>query len=332
MAFLDNSGDIILDAVLTDLGRQRMAQGKFKISKFTLGDPEIDYALYNKSHPSGSAYYDLEIMQTPIFEAHTDCCACHGLTSLNNADLLYLPTLKRNTSTQIGNAVKSSSKTTDVIYVADTDADTTTALLASTELGAYDYFIVSNQKTGQAVVMETGLDTEDISATEANQQSYIDANNLRDSHFIVTYDTRFVKSINGSTTRAKFNNSDNGDGPITLGYSLKRSPNISSGITQANQASARVAGIPNRVFYKSTNQPVDTAVSAIKGPRASACIFGVELQEDLSTAYQKYGTQNTALFGSSKLYDYADFQVNVRGVTTGAEFTQTLRAIQYKSG
>ena len=33
MAFLDNSGDIILDAVLTDLGRKRLAQGNFKISK-----------------------------------------------------------------------------------------------------------------------------------------------------------------------------------------------------------------------------------------------------------------------------------------------------------
>ena len=43
MAFLDNSGDIILDAVLTDTGRLRLAQGdgSFKISKFALGDDEI---------------------------------------------------------------------------------------------------------------------------------------------------------------------------------------------------------------------------------------------------------------------------------------------------
>ena len=34
MAFLDNSGDIILDAVLTDAGRKRMAEGRFKITKF----------------------------------------------------------------------------------------------------------------------------------------------------------------------------------------------------------------------------------------------------------------------------------------------------------
>ena len=48
MAFLDNSGDIILDAVLTDSGRRRMAQGNFSITQFALGDDEIDYSLYNK--------------------------------------------------------------------------------------------------------------------------------------------------------------------------------------------------------------------------------------------------------------------------------------------
>ena len=38
MAFLDNSGDIILDAVLTDTGRFRLARGdgSFKITKFAL--------------------------------------------------------------------------------------------------------------------------------------------------------------------------------------------------------------------------------------------------------------------------------------------------------
>ena len=50
MAFLDNSGDIILDAVLTDTGRYRLAQGNgsFKIAKFALGDDEIDYSIIRK--------------------------------------------------------------------------------------------------------------------------------------------------------------------------------------------------------------------------------------------------------------------------------------------
>ena len=52
MAFLDNSGDIILDAVLTDAGRHRLAKGdgSFKIDRFALGDDEINYKLYNLNH------------------------------------------------------------------------------------------------------------------------------------------------------------------------------------------------------------------------------------------------------------------------------------------
>ena len=74
MEFLDNSGDIILDAVLTDTGRMRLAKGDgtFKIVKFALGDDEIDYGLFNKDDTRGSAYYDLDIMQTPILEAFTN--------------------------------------------------------------------------------------------------------------------------------------------------------------------------------------------------------------------------------------------------------------------
>ena len=64
MAFLDYSGDIFLDAVLTDLGRKRLASGKFNIAKFALGDEEINYELWNSSDASGSAIYDIEILQT----------------------------------------------------------------------------------------------------------------------------------------------------------------------------------------------------------------------------------------------------------------------------
>ena len=44
MAFLDNSGDIILDAVLTDTGRFRLARGdgSFKIVKFFVFNRKSD--------------------------------------------------------------------------------------------------------------------------------------------------------------------------------------------------------------------------------------------------------------------------------------------------
>ena len=62
MAFLDNTGDIILDAVLTDAGRQRMATGRFNIAKYAFGDDEINYALFNRDHPSGSSHQDIQII------------------------------------------------------------------------------------------------------------------------------------------------------------------------------------------------------------------------------------------------------------------------------
>ena len=98
MAFLDNSGDIILDAVLTDAGRKRMAEGKFNIAKYAFGDEEINYELFNNNHPSGSAFYDLQLMQTPILEAFTNNTSTMSskLMTLNDNNFLYLPTLKLN--------------------------------------------------------------------------------------------------------------------------------------------------------------------------------------------------------------------------------------------
>ena len=98
MGFLDNSGDIILDAVLTDHGRKVLSKGdgSFQIVKFALGDEEVDYTNYDSTNTNGSAYYDLEILQTPILEAFTDNAISmkSKLVTYENLDLLYLPILK----------------------------------------------------------------------------------------------------------------------------------------------------------------------------------------------------------------------------------------------
>jgi len=100
MGFLDNSGDIILDAVLTDTGRMRLAKGdgSFRINKFALADDEIDYSLFNSNHPSGSAYYDLEVLQTPVLEAFTNNGSSmkNKLITITRNNLLFLPVLKLN--------------------------------------------------------------------------------------------------------------------------------------------------------------------------------------------------------------------------------------------
>ena len=98
MSFLYNSGDIILDAVLTDAGRERLAKGdgSFKITKFALGDDEINYATYNRNDPRGTPFYDLEILQTPVLEAFTNNTSTmkSKLITITRNDVLYLPVLK----------------------------------------------------------------------------------------------------------------------------------------------------------------------------------------------------------------------------------------------
>jgi len=68
-----NNETITVDAVLTKKGRELLAaQGGLNITSFAISDDEIDYRLYQPNHPQGSAYYDLAIRNTPVFEAFTD--------------------------------------------------------------------------------------------------------------------------------------------------------------------------------------------------------------------------------------------------------------------
>ena len=72
MAYLDNT-EITVDAILTKKGRQKLASGQsLNITKFALGDDEIDYTLYEPAHPKGSAYYDSAIRAIPVTEASPD--------------------------------------------------------------------------------------------------------------------------------------------------------------------------------------------------------------------------------------------------------------------
>ena len=73
MGYLDNS-IITVDAILTKKGRELLARGdgSFNITQFALSDDEIDYTLYNPSHPSGSALYGEAIENLPLLEAFPD--------------------------------------------------------------------------------------------------------------------------------------------------------------------------------------------------------------------------------------------------------------------
>ena len=73
MGFLNNT-TVTVDAILTKKGRELLAQGTnaFNITKFALADDEIDYRLYDTSHPNGTDYYGAVIEAMPLLEALPD--------------------------------------------------------------------------------------------------------------------------------------------------------------------------------------------------------------------------------------------------------------------
>ena len=73
MGFLDNTS-ITVDAILTKKGRELLSRGQneFRITKFALADDEIDYTLYDTTHPNGSNYYGAVIENMPLLEAFVD--------------------------------------------------------------------------------------------------------------------------------------------------------------------------------------------------------------------------------------------------------------------
>ena len=70
MGFLDNTSTTV-DAILTKKGRELLAKGdgQFKITRFRLSDDEIDYALYDTTHPNGSNFFGAVIENISLLEA-----------------------------------------------------------------------------------------------------------------------------------------------------------------------------------------------------------------------------------------------------------------------
>jgi hypothetical protein len=97
MGFLDNStNNIILDAVLTDKGREFLARndGSFSVVKFAPGDDEVDYTIIQKfGRTIGKEKIE---KNTPIFEGLTNQSYAQKfrLVSVSNPNLIRLPSLE----------------------------------------------------------------------------------------------------------------------------------------------------------------------------------------------------------------------------------------------
>jgi hypothetical protein len=299
MAFLDNSGDIILDAVLTDAGRQRLAKGdgSFKIVKFALGDDEINYELYDKNDARGSAFYDLEILQSPVFEAFTNNTATmkSKLVTIARNDILYMPVLLLNSDASTG--ALGISTTSPVAGTIPLAADSNTAGdgktgLSITSLAFYD----ASTATDKAVVIDQGLNTDSIGPSNT-----IAADLFEDSYSI-QLDNRLLSLTDG----------DGNDVDISF-------------IDDDNIALYNVSNPSSMIADISTETGT---TSPIAGPRGSRLKMGFRSSTDVLTStylFTRLGGEVTIL---TDPYYYIDTNVRITGLTTGYRIDLPLRILR----
>ena len=310
MAFLDNSGDIILDAVLTDTGRLRLAKGDgtFNIVKFALGDDEIDYGLYNKNAAGGQAYYSLTILQTPVLEAFANNSSSmkYKLLSLTRNDFLYLPIIKLFDD---GNSARHGSGTSAKYIVAvdkntvdtivGTDQVLTTGVLNGFQPGQSDHLIITDQ----------GLDTNAIS-----QDVPLDSD-LIETQYLVEMDNRLGSLV-----------SPVGSSPINASQSFVDDDNIASYIMTLNTDSDYVTELPT-VIDSSTGGTKITGPVGTRVRFRMAASTGLRTTNYLFTVLGNTGTEVIGNLGAAT-YKYIDTTVSISGQTTGYRLDLPVRYIK----
>ena len=329
MGFLDNSGDIILDAVLTDTGRYRLAKGNgsFKIAKFAFGDDEINYNLYEKNHASGSAYYDLTVLQTPVLEAFTNNTSTMNskLLSIPKTNLLFLPAMVLNQDVASRcvlaghenlHLICCTIATEDALRHADQDAaqgagsNTTFGILKGVRPG------VGEQNTAHHFIqVDQGLDTDKISAAFA-----IDPD-LKENQYIVQMDNRLGRLVtdDGNPTPVNFIDDDN-----VATYYLSGPATYNNGY-YVGDLKTMTAPAQNQ-YIEGADGAMAWSKTPLKGPIGTYCRFKIAVSVALNTSDYLFDTLGK---GSTKSITptggittqisvkYIDSTIKVTGATTG---------------
>jgi len=300
MGFLDNSGDIILDVVLTDHGRMLLAKGdgSFQITKFALCDEEIDYSLYDKNHPSGSAYYDLEILQAPILEAFTNNGSTMKtrLQTYTNMELLFLPVLRLNERVSINKRASNGAYMIPVNAETEDNSGSSTSLTGigrNADGSIREGFLFGESLVGTIIKVDEGLDT-----TEISPKRRLD-DELKETSYSIQMDNRLCKLVDSQGTLAAFDYLD--DDNIAY-YTVDLGDTFITDITDDTVSASEV----------------------IQGPRGTRLEFRLQSSMDLNTSsylFEQLGgtvtmpTQQTPAGTAVTLF--IDSNIRVVGVKTG---------------
>jgi hypothetical protein len=333
MAFLDNSGDIILDAVLTDEGRKKLARGdgSFAITKFALSDDEVDYSLYTPLTQSG--YEDLRILQLPVFEAFTNKSASlqSKLLTYTNSDLLYLPVIQLNTLSGAGTPTGSlPSAPVGGYYVA---ADTDTATQLATDKITGTRFADARRAANQSrLVFDNGLNTSDLSL------DYLGTTDpdLVETRYMVEVDNRLLNlatTAQGDNSNLARPISVNSDNIATYFFTLQEDASYFATQTNSGIVKNESKGVsPNfEINYNTTPASVENSAiggSTTTGRLGTRLIFALrstQTAEAGTTIWTDLGGNVTL---SSTSYQYINTVLRITGVETGYRVEVPLKLLK----
>ena len=304
MAFQDNSGDIIFDVVLTDEGRRRLARGdgSFNITKFALGDDEINYTLYDTD--GTSANQDLEILQTPIFEAFTNNTSVMSsmLVSIPRNNLFYLPIIKPN---EVADGTKTKFHGDNVMYVAvDANTENNNDLSSGTTAIAYDsagllrtgiMLGFSTQKNSNYIRVDSGIDNNAVPPATNIADLFLD-----ETQYSIELDNRLGSIISR-------------DGSTRISPASVDDDNIALYVVSAETDPSFV--------YTNLNTDSNAADQVIEGARSTYLEFRIASSIDLRQSNFLFtrlgGTATVAQKTGTGTVKIIDTLVKVTGLNTG---------------
>lgn len=295
-SFLQNHGDIILDAVLTDYGRKLLAKGdgSFNISKFAFADDEIDYTLFDPN--KNSFINDEKIMETPIMEAVTNNAASMKcpLISLTVDNILFMPVMKLNT-----NLVKSGSFdgfTGFIIPVDNNNVDTLRTSRYLTSNNSYFEGVLNNGN--REIIVDHGLDSDKLNKNES----------LRD-RFPMMFETQFNVYVDNRFSSLGKNNNSN------------LSAIMAMSVDDDNVAIYKITDqtVSNGLGFVTTINTTDLN-TPIRGTKGTRTAFTLIPNLDLTatdTLFNKYGKVMKLKYGSNdEFYTIRSF-ITIEGINTG---------------
>ena len=307
MAFLDNSGDIILDAVLTDTGRFRLAKGDgtFRIVKFAFSDDEIDYRLYNKD--ATSELMAMTVLRTPVLEAFANNAASMKYKLLWNLENthLYLPIIKAyaaGASAKFGSGAAAKylvavDKST-VDEIVGTDSSLTEGVLNGYHPGESNHLII----------MDQGLDTGNISQSEPLDSQ------LLETQYAISLDNRLGSPVEPTGTGS----------PSSATVSFIDDDNIATYILTLGTDPSYLEQLP-------TTLDSSAGLTSISGPVGTRLSLRLAASIALRTnnyLFTVLGNTGSTPIGNLSSYRYIDSTISIVGQTTGYRVDVPVRYIK----